>query len=320
MTKIIISVVMPVYNSGQLIHPTIKSILNQTYSNFEFIIINDASTDNTLETIKKYQTKDKRIIIINNDKNLGISLSSNKGLNIAKGKYIAMMDHDDISLPDRFEKQVNYLEKHKDVFLIGTGNNYIDKDGKILNKIKTLTTSEKIKKEIISGTNRICHPSIMFRNNTEIRYREKIYYAQDVDFFLQLLSENKVLTNIPDILFNYRVHDTQTSMEKRNKQLLFYKKAIEFYHQRIKYGNDEYNIFNPNSILKINPKKTNNKDVLETEIFYNFHKQNFKEVKKYSKKYFKLFGHLNKIMIYYIISFLPKIIINNVLKFKRRFI
>jgi glycosyltransferase involved in cell wall biosynthesis len=315
-----ISVVMPVYNSGQLIHNTIISILNQTYEDFEFIIVNDASKDDTLNIIKEYQKKDKRIKIINNNKNLGISLASNKGLDIAKGKYIAMMDHDDISLPERFEKQIKYLEKNKDVFLIGTGNKYIDKEGNILNKIKTITNPDKIKKEIISGTNRICHPSIMFRNETKIRYREKIYYAQDVDFFLQLLSENKVLTNLPDVLFHYRVHNTQTSMEKRNKQLLFYKKAIDFYNQRIKFGKDKYNQFNPKEILTINPKITKNKEVIETEIFYNFHKQNFKEVKLYSKKYFKLFGYFNKINIYYLISFLPKSVINLILKLKRRLI
>lgn len=315
-----ISIVMPLYNSGNLIHFTIKSILNQTHTNFELILINDASKDDTLNVIKEYQKKDKRIKIINNKQNLGISLASNKGLAAAKGKYIAMMDHDDISLPERFEKQIAYLEKNKDIFLIGTGNKYIDKDGNILNKIKTITNPDKIKKEIISGTNRICHPSIMFRNETKIKYREKIYYAQDVDFFLQLLSENKVLTNIPDVLFHYRVHDTQTSMEKRNKQLLFYKKAIEFYHQRIKFGKDKYNQFNPKEILTINPKITKNKEIIETEIFYNFHKQNFKEVKLYSKKYFKLFGHFNQITVYYVISFMPKKVINKILKLKRRFI
>lgn len=311
---------MPVYNSGILLHQTIKSILDQTHKNFEFIIINDASTDNTLKIIKEYKQKDNRIKIINNKKNLGISLASNKGLDIAKGKYIAMMDHDDISLPKRFKKQIEFLEKNKDIFLIGTGNYYIDENNKIINKIKTIENPDKIKRDIVHGQNRICHPSIMFRNNTKIRYRPKIYYAQDYDFFLQLLADNKKLSNIKDILFHYRVHNTQTSMEKRNKQLLFAKKSIEFYNEKINFGSDSYDTFNPKTIFDLNAKTSNDKYVISYEIFYHFHKQNFKSVKLYAKKYFKLHTYFDRIMIYYLISFLPKKLINTILKLKRRFI
>ena len=315
-----ISVVMPAYNSGKLIHQTIRSILGQTHTNFEFIIINDASEDNTLKIIKEYQQQDERIKIIDNSKNLGISLASNKGIDIAKGKYIAMMDHDDISLPVRFEKELEYLEFHKDIFLVGTGNNYIDGNNKKITTIKTITNPKKIKQDMITGINRICHPSIMFRNKTKIRYREKIFYAQDVDFFLQLLADGKKLTNIKDILFYYRVHNTQTSMQKRNKQLLFAKKAAQFYKEKIKYGTDSYDKFNPNEILKLNAETSNNKEVISTEIFYNFHKQDYKNVIKYSKKYFKLFGYKDRVLIYYLISHMPKKIVQAILKFKRRFI
>ena len=318
--KPMISVIMPVYNSGKLIHQTIESILNQTDTNYEFIIINDASTDDTLKNIKKYKKKDKRIIIINNKRNLGIALASNKGLDAARGKYIAMMDHDDISLSTRFEKQINYLEKHKEVFLVGTGNYYIDENNKIINKIKTITNESKIKKDITIGHNRICHPSIMFRNETKIRYREKIFYAQDVDFFLQLFADGKKLTNIKDVLFHYRVHDTQTSMEKRNKQLLFAKKAIDFYTEKVRTGKDSYNKFNPGEIFKLNADTSNDKYVISYEIFYNFHKQDYRNVIKYSKKYFQLFGYKDRVVIYYLISHMPKKVIQAILKLKRRLI
>src|SRR5690242_9380591 len=100
---------MPVYNASSYLREAIESILNQTYSNFEFIIINDGSTDNSLEIIRSYH--DPRISVVNNETNLGIIKTRNKGLKLAKGKYIANMDADDISLSSRLEKQVQYLEQ-----------------------------------------------------------------------------------------------------------------------------------------------------------------------------------------------------------------
>jgi len=241
MKKILISVVMSVYNSGKLIYQTIKSILNQTYKHFEFIIINDASTDNTLNVIKEYAKKENRIKIINNKKKLGIALASNKGLDAAKGKYIAMMDHDDISLPQRFEKELEFLEKNKDIFVVGTNYCLIDINNKKITNINVITDSNKLKDNIINGRPKICHPSIMFRNKTKIRYRSKIYYSQDYDFFLQLLANNKKISNLKEILFQHRIHITQTSMQKKDKQYLFSRKAIEFYKEQNLFGKNNYN-------------------------------------------------------------------------------
>jgi len=320
MKKPMISVVMPVYNSGELIHQTIKSILNQTYSDFEFIIINDASKDDTLKIIKEYKKKDKRIKIINNNKNLGIALASNKGLDVAKGKYIAMTDHDDISLPMRFEKQIKYLENHKDIFLIGTGYYCIDKNNKIINKIKTITNVNKIKRNTTNLITRICHPSIMFRNKTKIRYRKKIYYAQDFDFFLQLIANNKKLSNIRDRLFYYRVHETQTSINKGNKQLLFAMKSVEFYNEKIKTGKDNYESFDPKKTLKLNIETSNNANVIYCEIIHSNNNKDYANVRKYSKKYLKLYNYNNKVMISYLMSYMPKGIIQLIINWKRKLI
>ena len=114
-----ISVLMPTYNGAKLLSETIDSILNQTFKDFEFIIINDCSPeDETDKIIAKYN--DPRIRYIYNDKNLGISGSSNKGISLARGKYIARQDHDDISLPTRLEEQYNYMESHPEVGICGT--------------------------------------------------------------------------------------------------------------------------------------------------------------------------------------------------------
>ena len=106
----LVSVVMPVYNAQKYLNKAIDSILAQTYKDFEFIIINDGSTDNSLQIIKKYQKKDKRIIV-KNKKNKGIVAALNDGIKLSRGKYLARMDADDISLPSRFEVQVNFMEK-----------------------------------------------------------------------------------------------------------------------------------------------------------------------------------------------------------------
>jgi glycosyltransferase involved in cell wall biosynthesis len=104
---------MPVYNGSKHLSDAVDSILTQTYTNFEFLIIDDASTDNSFEILKSY--KDDRIRLIKNEKNIGLSASLNKGLNLALGKYIARMDQDDISLPNRLEKQIEYFKEHNDI-------------------------------------------------------------------------------------------------------------------------------------------------------------------------------------------------------------
>ena len=124
-----ISVLMPVYNGVQFLDRSIKSILSQTFYNFEYIIINDGSTDGSLKIINSY--KDSRIKIINYSKNMGITFALNNGLNIAKGDYIARQDQDDISLPNRFMLQIEYLENN-DIDLVDTNFIFIDENDKYL--------------------------------------------------------------------------------------------------------------------------------------------------------------------------------------------
>ena len=106
-----ISVIMSTYNRENYLPAAMESILNQTYTDFEFIIIDDASTDNTAKLLQEYQEKDSRIVVISNPQNLGYNKNLTTGFKLAKGKYLARMDDDDISLPTRFEKQVDFLEK-----------------------------------------------------------------------------------------------------------------------------------------------------------------------------------------------------------------
>lgn len=137
-----VTVLMPAYNAEKYIETAIESILNQTYKDFEFIIVNDCSTDSTLDIIERYAKQDKRIKIISNKENQKIAQTLNNGLKEAKGKYIARLDADDWSYPERLEKQVNFMEENPDVVL-SSGNMEIC-DG----ELKEEEIMEEYKKEV----------------------------------------------------------------------------------------------------------------------------------------------------------------------------
>ncbi|MCK4829810.1 glycosyltransferase, partial [bacterium] len=198
-----IRVVMPVYNGDKYLKEAIESILQQTYQNFEFIVINDSSTDNTKEILKLYD--DPRIMIINNSNNLGLTKSLNKGIKAAKGEYIARMDADDISLPHRFETQVKFLKNNSDYALVGSSYYQIDDREKIRSLIKVLTQNREIK-EGLENQNWFGHGSVMMRKDAFHNvggYHERYKYSQDYDLWLRM-AENYKLANIEEPLYCWR--------------------------------------------------------------------------------------------------------------------
>ena len=160
----LVSVVMPAYNAETHIEEAINSILRQTYKDFEFIIINDASTDSTLDIIKKFSKKDKRIQIISNKRNLNIGKSLNLGVAKSQGKYIARMDADDISFPNRLAQQVQLLNNNPKVAVTGGDIVLIKEDGTILHTRKYESNSERMKKNIFRFSP-FAHPTTMYRKN-----------------------------------------------------------------------------------------------------------------------------------------------------------
>lgn len=295
-----ITVLMSVYNSEKFLREAMDSILNQSFKDFEFLIINDGSTDKTAKILQSFH--DPRINIINNKVNIGLTKSLNKGLKIAKGEYIARQDADDVSVSNRLDKQYNYLEKHRQIFLVGSGAYNIDEKGKIETIWNPLTSSELIKKTLYKN-NCIYHPTIMFRNEENIFYREKFIYTQDYDFYLILLSKGKKLNNIKEPIIKYRINPEGISWVNKTKQKLFEIKAKEFYHQRLKYGKDKYDSFDPNEILSIDVERSTDKIVLETEIDASIQINNQKRIRKLCKIYFKYYGLINKFLFYYLLSF-----------------
>jgi len=217
--KPLVSVVMPVYNGEKFLRYSIKSILNQTYRNFEFIIIDDGSTDNSLKIIKDYQKIDNRIKIIINKKNLGQSRSLKIGLKIAEGEYYSKMDQDDISDKKRLEKEVEFLEINKDYIVVGSNLEIIDEKNETIGYRFYPQNYEEIKKLIIFKSP-FAYPSVMIRLPTlkKIYYDDNFLYCEDYDLWFKLLKYGKG-KNLPDFLLKYRVNRNQVKSKRLKIQL-----------------------------------------------------------------------------------------------------
>lgn len=199
-----VSVLMPVYNVQDHVSEAVDSILNQTFKDFEFIIIDDASTDSTFEIINSY--KDERIVLLKNETNIGLAASLNKGIKIAKGEYIARMDGDDISMPKRLEKQVDYLDKHPEVGVLGT---YIKLFGSVSTINKYFLKDIECKLQLLFGVP-FAHPTVVFRKviftSSNLYYDESLHqYGEDYDLWFKL-SKFTNFANLPSILLKYRTY------------------------------------------------------------------------------------------------------------------
>lgn len=204
-----ISVVMSAYNAEKYIKQSIDSILNQTFKDFEFIIVNDCSNDQTLKILQEYEKKDTRIKVIDNKENLGLTRSLNKALIYAKGKYIARMDADDISQCERFEKQYNFLEQHPEVHILGTCGIDINLSSeKICDRTVPLKHEDIIK--MLTFLSPIIHPSVMFRKNAIQQlgnYNEDYRTAQDIELWFRCAEVGYKFANLEDKLIYYRIDD-----------------------------------------------------------------------------------------------------------------
>jgi len=212
-----ISVIMPVYNAEKFLAEAIESILKQSFNNFEFIIINDGSTDASEFIIKKFLS-DNRIVFINRQDNKKLVYTLNEGIKKSSGRYIARMDADDISFSERLEKQFLFLEENKNIQLIGTSYISFNKTG--INQIHTHPKSPvEIAYRFVSNTY-FCHPSVMFRSELlkEFGNYDNVE-AEDFKFFSKIVSKYPC-ANIMSPLLYYREHD--------NNRSVTHKKELEF--------------------------------------------------------------------------------------------
>jgi hypothetical protein len=215
-----ISVVMSVFNGQAFLSEAIESILSQTFRNFEFLVIDDGSTDRTAEILADYASRDVRIRVMRHG-NKGRTASLNIGINLAAGKYIARMDADDVALPDRLRDQVEFLEQHPEVGLLGGAVELINRQGKVIQTTRPPLEDEEIK-SVMLGYNPMCHPAVMMRKEAAIGaggYREAFSESEDYDLWLRM-SERCQLANLGKPILQYRVHSGQASMRNLEEQTL----------------------------------------------------------------------------------------------------
>ena len=231
-----VSIIMPVYNGEKYIKETIESILSQTFKDFEFIIIDDHSTDNSVNIISSF--KDPRIKLSVNEKNLGLSNTLNLAIENSKAKYIARMDHDDISLPNRIEEQFNFMEQNPEIGACGT---YIKMFGFGEPRIKKFPLKgSDIKAELLLHSP-MAHPTVMFRKEVlkkyDLKYNSEYDGAEDYDLW-ERMNTVTIMANIPKILLNYRLHESQLSRISPTKKAKVEKIQRRIY-ERMRVGRDD---------------------------------------------------------------------------------
>jgi len=226
--KPLVSVIMPAYNSQKYIERAIESILCQTFKDFEFIIINDASNDRTLKIIKEYAVKDKRIRVYNNEKNLQIAASLNIGIKLAKADLLARMDPDDISHKKRLEYQYNFMQKNKNVAIVGANIIVLNDHGKKIAVREYPSKSSDLKK-IMFKYSPFAHPVIMFRKKNILEfggYDMKMVPCEDIDLWFKVGSKYDFAT-ITKPLLQYTLITTSNSHKSlRSLELLGFKIKI----------------------------------------------------------------------------------------------
>ncbi len=234
-----ISVVMPVYNGEKYLRETMDSILNQTFTDFEFIIINDASKDNTEEIIKSYE--DDRIVYLINEQNLGVAGTLNCGIENAKGEYIARIDADDIAVPERFQKQVAFMDAHPDVGLCGSCVRIFDESGTERDFVYS-EIDEVLRVDMLFNCP-FAHPSIMLRKSildkNNLTYNVKYEKAEDYRMWYDMMKVSKG-HNLQTPLLRYRHHQGQVTKVNAKEQKIVVTEMRKVMYGTLNLGTDAY--------------------------------------------------------------------------------
>lgn len=230
-----VSVIMAVYNERPYLEKAVQSVLDQTFGDFEFIIVNDGSTDGSKEVLERFEQNSARIRLIHQE-NRGLIASVNRGLELAKGQYIARMDGDDICYPERFERQVRFLDSSPEVGILGTQIEKIDADGEVREDWKwSLPTDPEVISWRLLFNTCLCNPSVMMRRSILESlggYARWATYVEDYELFTRAVLQTR-LANLPDTLLKFRRHEGSVTVKRREEQIRTSAKAAIALHQAI---------------------------------------------------------------------------------------
>jgi len=224
----IVSVLMPVYNAERYVAQSIESILVQTFADFEFIITDDGSTDGSLKILEAYAAKDKRIRLTSR-RNKGLTPTMNEMLRQARGELIAIIENDDLALPERLARQVEFLQSQPDFVCVGGAQELIDEKGRLLTRLELPLHNDRIQQLALAGHGSICHPGSMIRRSALMKiggYDETMRLAHDLDLWLRL-GEVGSLANLKDVVVKYRLHKSSLSEQKGIQQRQEAREACE---------------------------------------------------------------------------------------------
>lgn len=232
-----VSVIMAVYNGAQYVRQAIESILAQTFTDFEFVLVNDGSTDKTGEILASY--RDPRIVLLENNQNVGLTKSLNRGIRASSGSLIARQDADDASLPERLALQVSYMDAHPNIGLVGSGSQWINERGVMTREWFPLTDPIQLQQLLLASIP-FLHGTFMFRRDClpDIGggYDETKPVAQDCDLLLRI-SERWDIANLPDILYVHRRHEDTVSAKRQAEQEQYLQLARQAaLRRRLSYG------------------------------------------------------------------------------------
>ncbi|RZK26932.1 MAG: glycosyltransferase [Flavobacterium sp.] len=231
----LITVLMPVYNAEDYLAQSIESILTQSCSNFEFLIIDDGSTDNSLGIINEYAQRDSRIVVLENKVNIGLAKSLNKGVGIAKGSYIARQDADDLSAPHRLDAQLSYALSHPEVDLIGSNSFVIDINGEIVCQVDSYSKITDRWQGLLMRKAIFPHGSAFIKKSKLVEvglYDERFFYSQDGELWLRLISHGAIVHTISLPLYYYREMPKQT-LKKYDAQAAFHQVKRMIYVDKV---------------------------------------------------------------------------------------
>ncbi|MCO8120565.1 glycosyltransferase [Stieleria sp. TO1_6] len=222
-----VSVVMSVHNGQDYLDAAVQSVLSQTYRDFEFLIIDDGSSDRSPAILREFSSRDNRVRVIS-QANTGLTRALNRGIESARGRFVARMDADDLCEPSRFAEQTQFLDDNPSCVAVGCQLSLIDPDGDFLAYRNAPQTHDDIVSRLLNGIGAIPHPSAMIRRETLCAvggYREEFQFAQDLDLWLRL-SEQGSLANLDKPLLRYRLHCSSLTTQKRAVQLECARRAV----------------------------------------------------------------------------------------------